>query len=75
MLVQQNHAAGGANGSIMVGSLCACVLLARSLPSGSFCSCPNGLGVKLLISYFPKEYFTNMVRIFIPKVETLALSS
>ncbi len=25
MLNQQNHAAGGANGSIMVGMFCACV--------------------------------------------------
>jgi hypothetical protein len=41
MLIQQNHATGGANGSIMVGSLCACVLLAKSLPSGSFLFVPE----------------------------------
>jgi hypothetical protein len=48
MLDQQNHAAGGANGSIMV-SMFVCLCLASKKPSKQECFIPAGtdLGVKL----------------------------
>jgi len=41
MLGQQNHAAGGEKGSIVVGMFVSHVKLAKSLPSGSFLFLPE----------------------------------
>ncbi len=51
MLDQQNHAAGGANGSIMVGMF-VCLCLASKKPSEWEFYVPAGtdLGVKLLMA-------------------------
>ncbi len=55
MLDQQNHVAGGANGSIMVGMF-VCLCLASKKPSEQEFFVPAGtdLGVKLLNNFFPR---------------------
>jgi hypothetical protein len=57
MLGQQNHAAGGANGSIMV-VVFVCLCLASTKPSEREFFIPAGtdLGVKLLTSYMQRVY-------------------
>jgi hypothetical protein len=52
MLDRQNHAAGGANGSIMVGMF-VCLCLTSKKPSEREFFVPAGtdLGVKLLINF------------------------
>ncbi len=56
MIDQQNHAAGGANGSIMVGMF-VCLCLASKKPSEREFFVPAGtdLGVKLLTAIGARE--------------------
>ena len=63
MLDQQNHAAGGANGSIMVGMF-VCLCLASKKPSEREFFVPAGtdLGVKLLIASLFYHFIQNQAK-------------
>jgi hypothetical protein len=52
MIDQQNHAAGGANGSIMVGMfVCLCLASKKHSEREFFVPAGTDLGVKLLITF------------------------